>query len=182
MSKFSRVLSVLKSLLMILIGLVILLDTGEPDFNYIVVCSILGLVITFRGFKKLFFYFSSARHMVGGRRILINSIINIDLGLLSFLVLLENQVLAILYMIAVFILLGAIDVLRSFEIKKNGSKTWVIKLIKGLLTIGVGGVCAAFITNDTTFFVVFGCAWIILAIEGLITAFSKSAVTYIPEI
>ena len=182
MSKFSRVLNVLKSLLMIIIGAVILFDTGEPDFNYIVVCCILGLVITFRGFEKLFFYFASARHMVGGKRILINSIINIDLGLLSFLVLLENQTLAILYMISIFILLGAIDVLRSFEIKKNGSKTWIFKLIKGILTIAIGAVCAVFIRSNATFFIVFGCAWIILAVEGLISAFSKSAVTYIPEI
>ena len=180
MSKFSRVLSVLKSLLMIFIGAIILLVPDESD--YIIVCIILGVVVTIEGFKKLFFYFSSAKNMVGGRRILINSIVNIDLGLISFLVLLEDPILAILYMVAVFILLGAIDILRSFEIKKNGSKTWIIKLIKGILTIAVGGVCIAFAKYTETMLIVFGCAWIVLAVEGLITAFSKSAVTYIPEI
>lgn len=180
MSKFSRVFNILKSLLMFIIGAIILLVPNELD--YIIVCYIIGIIITLSGLRKLVFYFSSAKNMVGGRKILINSIINIDLGLLSFFVLIENGKLAILYMVAVFILLGAIDILRSFEIKKNGSKTWVFKLIKGLLTIGVGAICIVFSKYTETMLIVFGCAWIVLAIEGIITAFSKSAVTYVPEI
>lgn len=180
MSKLSRVFNILKSVLMILLGIIILLVPDDQD--YIIVCLIIGIVITFRGIRKLIFYISSARNMVGGGRILINSLIYIDVGLISFFVLLEKQALAMLYLVGLFILWGAIDVLRSFEIKKNESKSWISKFIKGLLTIGVGLTCLIFANSISLMLLIFGISFIVLAVEGIVAACSKSAVTYIPEI
>ena len=105
-----------------------------------------------------------------------------DLGLLSFLVLLVNQTVAMLYLVGVLILLGVIDILRSIEIKKNESKRWIIKLLKGILTVAAGVVCLVFSDSVEVALLVFAIAWIVLGVYGIITSFTKSAVAYIPEI
>ena len=153
MSKISKIINFLKGFLMVVIGLLIILVPNET--SYYVVCSIIGVVVTVEGFKKLFFYISSACHMVGGQRILVNSIVYIDLGFLSFFVLLVNQSVAMLYLVAVFILLGVIDILRSVEIKRNQSKAWFVKLIKGILTIAVGIVCFVFANSILVMMMIF---------------------------
>lgn len=180
MSKLTRVFNFFKCFMMFLIGAIILLVPDDVD--YIIVCVILGTVITLRGIRKLFFYISSARCMVGGERVLINSFIYIDLGFLSFIVLLVNQSVAMLYMVGIFVLMGVIDILRCVEIKKNGSKTWVLKLIKGIITIGAAAACFIFAQSIEVMLLVFGISWIVLGIEGVVASFSKASVEYIPEI
>lgn len=165
---------------MIAIGVIIILVSDERD--YIIVCIILGTIITLFGIKKLIFYFSSAIHMVDGGRVFVNGFIYLDLGLLSFLVLLVNQTLAMLYLVGILILLGVIDILRSIEIKKNESKRWIIKLLKGILTVAAGVVCLVFSDSVEVALLVFAIAWIVLGVYGIITSFTKSAVAYIPEI
>ena len=181
MSKISRIFNFLKSFLMIAIGAIILL-VEDHETSYFVVCIILGTIITVYGIKKLFFYFSSAMHMVDGGRVFISGFIYFDLGLLSFLVLLVNQTVAMLYLVGVLILLGAIDILRCVEIKRNDSKRWIIKLIKGVATIAAGIVCLVFSSSVEVALLVFSITWIVLGVYGIITSFTKSAVTYIPEI
>lgn len=180
MSKLSRIFNFIKSFLMIAIGAIIILVPNETD--YIVVCIIIGTIISLYGIKKLIFFFSSARHMVDGGRVFISGFIYFDLGLLSFLVLLMNQTVAMLYLVGVLILLGAIDILRCIEIKKNESKRWIIKMIKGIVTIAAGIVCVVFANSTAVALLVFAITWIVLGVYGIITCFSKSAVTYIPEI
>ena len=166
---------------MIAIGAIILL-VEDHETSYFVVCIILGTIITVYGIKKLFFYFSSAMHMVDGGRVFISGFIYFDLGLLSFLVLLVNQTVAMLYLVGVLILLGAIDILRCVEIKRNDSKRWIIKFLMGLFVIGVAVICFVFGDVKEVIYLVLGIAWIVSAVEGIVIAFTKSAVDYIPEV
>lgn len=181
MNVVSRIIKMFKSLLMLAVGLVILLS-AKNDVGYFVSCIITGAYITLQGLQKIIFYLTSARHMVGGEKTLINGFVMTDLGLLSFLVLLEKPVLGVLYLIGIYLFTGVLDILRAFEMKKNESKRWIIKFIMGLFVIGVAVVCFVFGDVKEVIYLVLGIAWIVSAVEGIVTAFTKSAVDYIPEV
>lgn len=180
MNKLNRTLNIFKGLVTLAIGLVILLV--DTSLGYVVACLIIGIFITCKGIGKLIYFFSSARHMVGGRIIFINSVVYIDLGLVSIFVLLETPALAMAYLVCVFMLDGVIDITRCVELKKNDSKKWILKLIKGLITILIGIVCIVSSQSIDVALLIFGIGWIVLAVEDFIAAFSKSAIQYIPEV
>ena len=100
---------------------------------------------------------------------------------MAIALMLQSSTLAMIYIIALFMLLGVIDILRSLEIKKNRSKKWILKFIKGLLIIGVGVVCIINIESKDVMLLVLGIAWMVEGITGIISAFNKSAVVYIPQ-
>lgn len=180
MSIIRRLMKVFTSLVMIAIGIIIF--TTPKDVSYTIVAIIIGVVIAYKGIKNFIFYLVSARHMVGGEKIFINSVILINLAAVSFFVLMESQLLAMLYLVTIFIVLGAIDILRAFEIKKVSSKRWIFKFAKGLIAIALGVICIVFIKSTELMLLMFAIGWIVMGVAGVISSFEKGSVTYIPEI
>ena len=178
MGKINRIFKSLSSLLMIGIGIIIILLPFE--ISYIIVSIIIGLVIMFRSIKGLIFYFASARNMIGGKRILVNNIILFDLGALSFFALLKTATLGMLYLVGMFMMFAVIDILRAVEIKKNGGRQWIFKIIQALTSLGLGVFCIIFINSQIIMSILFGIAWIIKGVGGLIKAFRKASIEYIP--
>ena len=80
MSFFQRFKSILAGILMLFfVALLLLL----PNEAYYLVAGVLGLMLIIYGIRLLWYYLTMARHMVGGKTILYQSVIVIDLGLFS---------------------------------------------------------------------------------------------------
>lgn len=169
-----------KSLLLILIGILIFVLPSPDDF--LTVCYLVGTIITAKGLIKFIYYLTSARHMIGGGKIFINSFLLMDLGLLAFLVLLIKLSLGLYYIVGILGIYGFIDIIRSFELKKYGYKTWFFKLIMGLLIIAVGVICPIFSKDQDMILLIASIACVLLGIVGIVKSFTKSMVEYIPEI
>ncbi|MCQ2796019.1 MAG: hypothetical protein MJ213_01735 [Bacilli bacterium] len=169
-----------KSLLLILIGILIFVLPSPDDF--LVVCYLVGTIITAKGFIKFIYYLTSARHMIGGGKIFINSFLLMDLGLLAFLVLLIKLSFGLYYIVGILGIYGFIDIIRSFELKKYRYKTWLFKLLQGLLIIAVGVICPIFLKDQDIILLIASITCVILGIVGIIKSFTKSMVEYIPEI
>lgn len=165
---------------MLAVGIVILVS--KDDTGYFVSCIITGAYITIQGLYKMIFYFTSARCMVGGEKTLINGFILTDLGLLSFFVLLEKPILGVLYLIGLYLFTGVLNILRAFEMKKNQSKRWIFKFLMGLFVVGVAVVCFVFGDVKDVIYLILGIAWIVSGVEEIISALSKSALDYVPEL
>lgn len=176
MSKIRKLYTLLKTLLIVLIGLLIIFL--EPEVSYFVVSLIIGIIITCDGIYSLFFYFTSAINMVGGGKILIKSILKLDFGLMAFFVLLNNYKIGFAYLIAVFIVLGVIDMVFGFEMRKNGSKNWKYKVIKSLLEIALSIACICYINTPSIMLLIFGIAWIVYALEDFVRIFRKTRIIY----
>lgn len=176
MSKISRLFNAFESIVMIAIGIILLIL--PIDVSYLVVAIIIGVIITFKALKNMVFYFASARHMVGGGRIFINSFILLDFGLLSFFVLLQSSFIATMYLVGVFVILGVIDILRAVEIKKSEGKRWVLKLTKGILIVILGILCFVFIRSNIVLPLIFGISWIVLGVQSFIASFRSGSVQY----
>lgn len=180
MSKARRIYTILKTLLLVTIGLLIMLL--PPEVSYFVASLIIGIIITIDGIYSLIFYFTSAINMVGGGKILVKSLLKLDFGLMAFFVLLNSYKIGFAYLIAVFIVLGVIDMVFGFEMKRNGSKNWKFKVAKSLIEIALSIACICYINTPSIMLIIFGVAWIVYALEDFVRIFRKSRVIYFETI
>lgn len=190
MSKLRRIFTILTSLMMIAIGIIVISLPLEQCFYIIAI--IIGICITVKAIKDFFYYLFSARHMIGGKKVLINSIIELDFGLLSFLIVLKSPIIALIYLVVMFIVLGVIDILRGLEIKNNEGKRWQLKLIKGGIAIALGLTCLVIgIISEVSgekgksliemVTLIFSVAWIVEGVIGIVLSFHKTSVVYVDE-
>lgn len=168
--------SIVLALGMIGVALVILL---VPNFGYKIAGGVMGASIVIVGAKKIVYYFTMAKNMVGGKKILFNGIIIFDFGLLALLLIGESQGLMMMYFIVIYLLYGVIDILRFIEIRKLKSSGWHTRLIKGIFCIGIAIVCLIFNTSTSLIVLLFAVGLIGLAIEKVVTAFTKSQIIFI---
>ena len=81
MTGFQRVKKVLLGLFMIAMAVGFIFEPS--DELYMAVVAILALGLAVEGIKDIVFYFKMARHMVGGKMILIQGVIILDFGLFT---------------------------------------------------------------------------------------------------
>ena len=81
MTRSKRVLEVLTGLVMFVAGAAFFFSGTESSVMVMLILIQLGMTI--RGFRTLFYYFSMARYMVGGKNVLYRSFILLDLGVLA---------------------------------------------------------------------------------------------------
>ena len=81
MSKLQRLNSFVVGVLMILFCVLLVID---PKNNYILVVLALAIYMLFLAVKMLWYYFTTAKLMVGGKKILYQGIVELDLALFGF--------------------------------------------------------------------------------------------------
>jgi len=177
MSFFQRFKSILTGIVMLLfVALLWLL----PKDAYYVAAGVLGLALLVYGFRLLWYYFTMARHMVGGKSILYQSVIVIDLGLFSSSLMSVSSAMVIFYLLAIYAFTGAIAILRAFEAKKFGG-AWKLKFVTGLIGVVVAIVLVVLgIIGKTDYLVDGFCISLIYsAVVRIISAFRQTSVVYI---
>ena len=80
MTIWQKLKNILLAVSMIIIG-VAMLFYGEKA--YMAIIGVVSLVLEVMGLRKLIFYFSMARYMVGGRNILFRGILLFDFGIFT---------------------------------------------------------------------------------------------------
>ena len=176
MSSGQRIKNILIGVLIIL-GAIILI--AFPEEGLIITASILSLSLFFYGVKTLIYYFTMARHMVGGRIMLYLSIIVLDFGMFTLMMTNIPKIYIALYLLAIYAFAGVIDILRALEAKKYQASTWKLSLISGIINIVVAILCVAFL-GSTRMIVYLYCAGLIYsAIIRIVTACRKTAIVYI---
>lgn len=177
MSFFQRFKSILTGIVMLLfVALLLLL----PEDAYYVVAGVLGLMLLVYGFRLLWYYFTMARHMVGGKALLYQSVIVIDLGLFSSTLMSLSSAMIFFYLLVIYAFTGAISILRAFEAKKHGG-TWKLKLITGIIGVVFAIVLVVLGFIGKTDFLVGGfCLSLVYsAVVRIVSAFRQTAVAYI---
>lgn len=178
MSFFQRFKSILAGILMLFfVALLLLL----PNEAYYLVAGVLGLMLIIYGIRLLWYYLTMARHMVGGKTILYQSVIVIDLGLFSSTLMLVSSAMVIFYLLGIYAFTGAISILRAFEAKKYGG-SWKLKLITGVigLALAITLVVLGFAFGLTQYLVYGFCLSLVYsAVVRIISAFRQTAVVYI---
>lgn len=179
MSKFGRIKNVIIGILM-LIGAVLLFVL--PNDGYFIVSLILCVTLIAHGIKTLIYYFTMARHMVGGVSILFVGIIILQIGLFTLSLSNIPRFFVMMYLIGIYSFEGVIDILRALEEKKLDSPYWKFKLGTGVINILVGVfalVCGVILKSTTLMVYIYGVGVVYSAVMRIISAFRKYSVVYI---
>lgn len=136
MSRFQRIKSIVIGLLMLFLSYFIL-SGSENDYDIIALIIALSMIIF--GLRLLVFYCSMSRHMIGGKIILYEAIIILDLGIftvsMATAVSESESYIILFYLLNIYAFAGVIGILRAFEAKNNGLQTWKRKLFRGIFMV-----------------------------------------------
>lgn len=179
MSSFQRIKSIALGILMILFALVMFLI---PEEGYDTVTVLISLSLMLYGVKLLYFYFSMARHMIGGKIMLYQAIIVLDLSLFTMSMASMSSFTIIIYLLGIFGFAGAIDILRAFEAKSNGYKHWKLKFLTGCICVVFVIIMAVLglIFKNTAILVYGYCISLLYSgVVRIVTALRKTAMVYI---
>lgn len=133
------------------------------------------------GIRLLIYYFSMARHMVGGKSTLYQAIIVLDLGLFTGSMISMSDYIVTIYLLSIFAFSGVIDILRSLEAKKNGA-SWRMKFITGCISVimALALVVTGLVLRNTTYLVYGYCFTLVYSgIMRIVASFRKTAMVYI---
>lgn len=178
MSRFQRIRNIILGLIMIGFAILII---SIPEEGFLSVVVVIGLLLFLYGFRLLWYYFTMARHMVGGKSSLYQAVIIIDLALFTGSIASMNSFIIMFYLLGVFAFTGVIDILRAFETKRFGG-AWKGKFFTGcvLVLFAVLMLILGVIQGDKTILVYgFALSVIYAGLMRIITAFRKTAIVYI---
>ena len=175
MNVFQRIKNVLIGVLIIISSVILMV---LRDDGLVIVAAILCFSLLIYGIRSLVFYFSMARHMVGGRIILYLGIIVSDLGMFALMLTDIPRFYIVLYLLVIYAFSGVIGILRSLEAKKYRAP-WKLILVSGLINMTVAVLCIVFIKRGDMIVYFYSAGLIYSAAVRIFTAFRKTAIVYI---
>ena len=175
MDRLSRVANVALSLLMIASSVLLMV---VPQFGLILVTMGLGIGLVIFGVRKLVYFITMARHMVGGLSILFVGVIAIDMGVYAFMLVDAPTISVTLYLVGSNAFMGVIGVVHAIESKTIGSP-WKASLAHGIVNLLLAAACLVFIGSPQVIIVIFCIGLIYGAFTRLVSAFKPAAIIYI---
>lgn len=118
-----------------------------PENALIVVAIVLGVWLVVFGMRNLVYYFTMARHMVGGLSLLFVAMIAIDLGAFSFTLINNPRPAVVLYLIGCNAFTGFVNIMRAIESKTLDSR-WKPSLVHGIVCLALVVASLVFIESD----------------------------------
>lgn len=176
MNIVQKVRSIIVGILMIIAAIVMIIF---PDVGYIPAIIILGVSLLIAALRSLHFYFTMARHMVGGRTLLYLAIIMLDAGVFSLTLSNVPKIIIIIYLFITHAFSGAVDIMRALEAKRFKAPHWKFRLTYGIINIAVGVVCVIMVRHIEVSVIVYSLGLIFAAVSRIINAFRKTQVAYI---
>ena len=175
MSKLRRVANIALSLLMVACGIMFLCD---PKDGLVLAAVAFGIWLLVSGLRKLWYYFTMARHMVGGLSVLFYGVIALDIGGLALMLVSEPRFAVALYLIGYNAFTAIIGIVRVVESKMIDSH-WMMSLAHSIVNLVLAGVCIIYISSDVIVMVIF-CIWLFYtAIMRFIRAVRPTEIIYI---
>lgn len=178
MSMLQRVQNVLAGLLMIAGSVVMILF---PDDGCAVIAWSLSILMILAGIRSFFYYFTMARHMVGGEMLLYTGAIVFDFGMLTNAVSDSPKLFVIFYLLLIHAFSGLVDILRGLEAKRLEAPSWRLATIRGIINLLTIVFCVIFVRSTQVLVGIYCLGLIYSACTRIYSAFRKTAMVYIPR-
>ena len=131
MTLFQKIKNIVTAVFMILFALLLMI-LGEDA--YLIILDILIFALILNAIRKLWFYFTMARYMTGGRAVLYRGILYFDLGLYAYTLNDVSSDYIMIYLSALLGFSGIVDVLNALDARKIHGP-WKLRMIRGAGTI-----------------------------------------------
>ena len=176
MIKVRKIGSLLLGLYLILIGLSMIFLPEEGTEAAILFLALLLIILGIRG---LIFYFTMAKHMVGGKSILYLNMILLDFGLVSGTMVGQSKIYLILYLIVAHAFAGVVGILRSGEERRYGVNSWKYEMIYAIGNLVIVVACLCSIGSTETLVWIYGAGILLGGIGQILKVFRKEEVEYV---
>jgi uncharacterized membrane protein HdeD (DUF308 family) len=177
MTRVQRIYNIIVGIVAIFLA-VSLLVSGKNGAVQIMALLGVGLIVV--GIRKMFYYFSMAKYMVGGKLSLYEGTLITCFGMFTISVLdAIPSTYAFIYLVAVHGFAGLVELLRAFEAKEYGNKRWKMKMMHGIVDLVMAALCIILIRNLAIVVYVYCIGLIYSSILRIISAFSKTTIVYI---
>lgn len=178
MSKFQRVKSFFRGTATLLLALILFLFAED---GCVFISAILSLSLLAYGVRLIWYYFTMARHMVGGKSTLYQAVILLDLGLFTATVGSLDNFIVLIYLLMIYVFSGFVDIMRALEAKRVGAVSWKLRLIGGIagVVFSVLLVVIGIIAGNGILVYGYGISLLYSGVLRIIAAFRKTAIVYI---
>ena len=176
MTRMQKIRSIFVAIVTILASIYMIV---EPDDGLITMALILSIALVTMGLKYLIYYFTMARHMVGGKGILFYGLIVFDFGLFTLSLSNIPKLYLVLYLVVINGFSAAVTILRGLNAKKMHSASWRLSISHGILNLALAFFCIIFVRSTSVVVYVYCFGLIYSSIIRIISAFRKTAVVYI---
>jgi len=176
MTKLQRIENIALGIFAILLSVVMI---RLPNEGFYIAALILCLTLLTMGVRSLLYYFTMARHMVGGKAVLFRGVIVLDLAFFTLTLNDIPRIYLILYLLSYHAFFGVVDVLRALEARQFEAPGWKLNMGYGLVNIGIAVACGFFIRSVEMIVYVYAVGLIYSGVERIITSFRRTAVVYI---
>lgn len=175
MTRMQKIRSIFVAIVTILASIYMIV---EPDDGLITMALILSIALVAMGLKYLIYYFTMARHMVGGKGILFYGLIVFNFGLFTLSLSNIPKLYLVLYLVVINGFSAAVTILRGLNAKKMHS-SWRLSISHGILNLALAFFCIIFVRSTSVVVYVYCFGLIYSSIIRIISAFRKTAVVYI---
>ncbi|MBQ7679856.1 MAG: hypothetical protein IJT34_08405 [Butyrivibrio sp.] len=173
MSGFQRIKAVLFGVAMLAVAILFIFFPSDEAYTIIVAILSLGMAIA--GIKDIIFYFTMARHMIGGKMILIQGVIILDFALITASLSNVPKIYILLYLIGIHAFSGVVEVLRAMESKKTVEGPWKMKFTHGLVNFALAVACLIFLRKTNTALMIYSLGLVYSAIVRIFSAFRRTS-------
>ncbi|MCR5486962.1 MAG: hypothetical protein K6F35_05470 [Lachnospiraceae bacterium] len=152
----------------------ILFIAYPTDEAYVFIIAVLTLGLTIRGIREIVFYFFMARHMAGGKMILVEGVIILDFALLTGSLSDVPHIYILLYLIAIHAFSGVVEVLRAMEARRTVSGPWKMKFSHGIVNFLLAFCCLVFIRQVHTALIIYSIGLLYSSLMRIAGAFRRT--------
>ena len=150
----------------------------DADKAYPAVIFIFGISLLIASIRSLVYYFSMARHMVGGRTVLYRAIIMLDLGLFTLDLTDVPLYCVVLYLAGIHIFAAFVDIMRSVESRRLRAPSWRMSFFSGLVNILLGVLSLIFIGNVAMAVLIYSLGLAYAGMVRIVQAFRRKKTLY----
>lgn len=176
MSRTRRVFNLAAGALMLLYSYLLFLNPGE---GLQVAAGILSISMIVFGLSMFHYYFTMARHMVGGKVALLLGVFELDLGMFTIALSDSPRINVVLFLLGYHAFSGLVNLLRGLEARRYRAWEWKPNVVHGAVDFTIALGCIFFI-RSTRILVYAYCvtlAW--SAVMRIVSALRKTSVIYI---
>ncbi len=165
-------IKILTGVIMIAVAILFITDPDEDVYMAVIVILALGLAV--KGIRDILFYFTMARHMVGGKVILFQGVIILDFALFTASLADVPIIYIMLYLIGIHGFSGVVETLRATESRRTVDGPWKLKLGHGLVNFALALLCLIYIKQTDMAVLIYSLGLIYSGVMRIISAFRRT--------
>lgn len=161
-----------------MLALAVILEL-QPELGCDLIVGILCVSLLLHGIRQIVYYFSMARFMVGGKRILHRGILFLDIGIFTVAIAAIPRTYVLLYLLGYNLFVGVVEILRALEARKLHQHSHKLKLVQGILNVLLALVGLFFMKSESLMISLYCTGLVTSALERIGNSFKKTAIVYI---